>query len=83
MTLPLTTERDAAADGPSLLTVPDIVDLAGVSRSLVHKWVLAGHLPFETTRRGVRIFRREDVDAWLADWRGRLYDRRNRRIGGR
>jgi excisionase family DNA binding protein len=51
-----------------LLTVGQVAELAGVSRGTVVRWSQEGLgfgvLP-STTRAGLRLFRREDVVAWL------------------
>lgn len=51
-----------------LLTTGQIADLAGVDRSAVHYWARDGKLtPALTTGTGIRLFRRDEVEAFLAD----------------
>ena len=51
-----------------LLTTGNIADIASVDRSAVHRWVEDGKLtPTLTTDSGIRLFRRSDVESFLAD----------------
>lgn len=51
-----------------LLTTGNIADIASVDRSAVHRWVEDGKLtPTITTGSGIRLFRRADVERFLAD----------------
>ena len=50
-----------------LLTTGDIAREAGVMRETVVAWIKRGHLkPWHRTQRGTRLFRRGDVEQYLA-----------------
>lgn len=50
----------------TLLTTGEVALEAGVSAQTVRLWEAANRLPCERTERGQRLFRRRDVDRWLA-----------------
>ena len=49
-----------------LLSPQDVAKLAGVSSAAVRVWADLGRLPVIRTVSGIRLFRRDDVDHWLA-----------------
>jgi excisionase family DNA binding protein len=50
-----------------LLTPHDVAKLAGVTPSTVRAWADLGRLPVTRTVSKMRLFRREDVDRFLAE----------------
>lgn len=58
-------------DPQSLLTVGDVAALAGVSKECVVYWVRTRKLRVAQRAGGrrLRLFRRRDVETWLARWR--------------
>jgi excisionase family DNA binding protein len=52
--------------GTDLLTTGQIADLLGVNRVTVHHWATSGKLPIHSFANGIRLFRRTDVDAFIA-----------------
>lgn len=50
-----------------LLTAGQVAQRGGVHRTTVHHWEKDGKLKAETVVNGIRLFRVEDVDAFLAE----------------
>lgn len=51
-----------------LITTAEVADLASKDRSTVTRWVQAGRLtPAKRTPGGLMLFRRSDIDAFLAE----------------
>jgi len=50
-----------------LMTTSEVARRAGVSGAAVNQWERKGKLPAEKTETGQRIFRREDVERFLAE----------------
>ncbi len=50
-----------------ILTTTDVARLGDVSASTVNAWERSGKLPAMRTERGIRIFRREDVNRFLLE----------------
>jgi excisionase family DNA binding protein len=55
---------------PEYLSANEVAELLQVSPTTVARWAAEGRLPFETTARGERRFRRADIEDLLRRIRG-------------
>jgi excisionase family DNA binding protein len=68
---PRTATADPAPTWPPLLTMRRLLAYSGLGRTTINRAVAAGRLPiYGRPGGGERIFRREDVDRWLASGAG-------------
>lgn len=59
-------ERDATAAGDRWLTIPDAAAYAGLSRSIIQRWVVAGRLTaYRPAGLRRRLVRRSELDALI------------------
>jgi len=54
-------------NGTDLLTTGEIAELCDVNRVTVHHWAKNGKLPIAQYANNMRLFRRSDVDALIAE----------------
>ncbi len=55
------------SDAAELMTTGEVAHAANVSREMVIRWTVAGKLTAERTGHGQRLFKRADVERFLAE----------------
>lgn len=55
--------RNPRPDG--LLTIGDVMEITGCPRTTIHRAAIWGHLPVAQMSGNRRLFRPEDVEAWV------------------